>query len=479
MTHYPLPIYNKSNTIRDLCTGIRRCMKIQLGICILSALLLNAAHADRTVWYVHPDSTLNSIQAALDSCADNDIVLVGPGTYQELIYWPNTHGIHLTSELGPDVTIIDGNQLEEVVILLETGVDSTTIINGFTIQNGCTGIVCNFASSPIITGNNIQENTPYPWAGGSGIICLDNSAPIITDNYLIDNAALLGGGIYCDHSSPKIINNTISSNGAFFCCGEAGKGGGIYCYHSSPIITGNNIVGNIADWGAGIHCWSSSPTITDNMIVDNMQGEEGDGGGIVCAYGSQPTITSCTITNNELDGVYSFGGASPVIHSCNITDNIGYGINNATDTVVIDAEGNWWGDGSGPYHPTANPGGLGDTVSDYVDFEPWLTNPGVEEYTTSSPLTLYLHFTPNPFTEITEIRYSILDAGYSMQIPTLCIYDASGRLVKSFRPTHYAIRNTLSWNGRDGQNRMCGSGTYFVVLQADEYTATRKILLIR
>ena len=456
-------------------------MKNSMFIILLFFSLKAEANAERTVWYVHPDSALNSIQAALDSCADNDIVLVGPGTYQELIYWPNTHGIHLTSELGPDVTIIDGNQLEEVVLVLETGVDSTTIINGFTIQNGCTGIVCNFASSPVITGNIIQENVPYPWAGGSGIVCLDNSAPIITDNDLIDNAALLGGGIYCDHSSPKIINNTISSNGAFFCCGEAGQGGGIYCYHSSPIITGNNIAGNIADWGAGIHCWSSSPTITDNMIVDNIQGEEGDGGGIVCAYGSQPIIRSCTISNNELDGVYSFGGASPIIRNCNITDNIGYGINNATDTVIMDAEHNWWGDASGPYHPTANPGGLGGAVSDYVDFDPWLTSPGINEYTISAPLRLYLQVTPNPFHSRTQIRYSILDTRSLIRKPALGIYDAAGRLVKSFN-LESSIENQESnvvWDGRDDQNRILGSGTYFVVLQVEECTTTRKILLIR
>lgn len=45
------------------------------------ALLLSVetVHADRTIWYVHPDSALNTIQTGLDSCADNDIVLVAPG----------------------------------------------------------------------------------------------------------------------------------------------------------------------------------------------------------------------------------------------------------------------------------------------------------------------------------------------------------------------------------------------------------------
>ena len=42
-------------------------------------------------------------------------------------------------------------------------------------------------------------------------------------------------------------------------------------------------------------------------------------------------------------------------------------------TTVMQAENNWWGDASGPFHPTLNPGGLGNAVSDNVDFIPFLT----------------------------------------------------------------------------------------------------------
>ena len=33
---------------------------------------------------------------------------------------------------------------------------------------------------------------------------------------------------------------------------------------------------------------------------------------------------------------------------------------------------NFWGDKSGPYHPSLNPDGKGDNVSDNVLFDPWL-----------------------------------------------------------------------------------------------------------
>jgi len=38
----------------------------------------------------------------------------------------------------------------------------------------------------------------------------------------------------------------------------------------------------------------------------------------------------------------------------------------------LDAEKNWWGDKTGPYHPTDNPNGKGDEITDYVLYKPWI-----------------------------------------------------------------------------------------------------------
>ena len=44
-------------------------------------------------------------------------------------------------------------------------------------------------------------------------------------------------------------------------------------------------------------------------------------------------------------------------------------------SAVVDARFNWWGNITGPHHPTLNPNALGTTVSDFVNFEPWLVDP--------------------------------------------------------------------------------------------------------
>jgi hypothetical protein len=59
------------------------------------------------------------------------------------------------------------------------------------------------------------------------------------------------------------------------------------------------------------------------------------------------------IENNNLNGV------STVLLDC-------------PTPVAFDATNNYWGDASGPYHPTLNAAGLGSRVSDRVLFDPWL-----------------------------------------------------------------------------------------------------------
>lgn len=91
------------------------------------------------------------------------------------------------------------------------------------------------------------------------------------------------------------------------------------------------------------------------------------------------TIYHCTI-NNNLIGIHgrNFALSDIEVHECSIKGNTNYGILNEYPAYDIDATDVFWGPNgapdnqTGPYHPTKNPGGLGDTVSDYVLFTPWL-----------------------------------------------------------------------------------------------------------
>ena len=99
---------------------------------ILSILFLSVCYG--TTINVPTDST--TIQAGINGAEEGDTVLVAAGTYVENITWPPTNGIKLIGS-GEDDCFIDGNKEASVIRFEEDlGGISTTLITGFTIQNG-------------------------------------------------------------------------------------------------------------------------------------------------------------------------------------------------------------------------------------------------------------------------------------------------------------------------------------------------------
>ncbi|MBD3348637.1 MAG: T9SS type A sorting domain-containing protein [Candidatus Eisenbacteria bacterium] len=83
---------------------------------------------------------------------------------------------------------------------------------------------------------------------------------------------------------------------------------------------------------------------------------------------------------------------------------------------------------------------------------------------------------PNPFNPATTISYAL---------PGPCrasvrVYDASGRLVSVLADgPHAAGEHTLTWRGRDDRGNELGSGVYFLLLEAGEATARRKMVMVK
>jgi len=277
---------------------------------------------DVTAAVINVPADYPTIQQGINASADGDTVLVQPETYVENINF-NGHNIVLgslffttqdTSYISS--TIIDGNQAGTVV-KFNGNFDNTTIIAGFTIQNGrdhnySAGIFCPEGANPSIINNIIRGNRLITeFLAGAGISC-QRSSPMIANNLISQNISLgyppgMGGGIGCfDHSNPLIRGNVIVNNSA-----DYGYGGGIFCYDSSPIISGNIIAGNISHdgLGGGISCLYSDPIIINNTICYNTSML---GGGL---YSEEPVpiVRNTIIRDNVAEEDVNFYVTPPII----------------------------------------------------------------------------------------------------------------------------------------------------------------------
>ena len=164
------------------------------------------------------------IQAAVEAAADQDTVLVKPGEYvvaESISFQGKT--LTLKGESGPVETTIRMTGRDSVVVF-DNGEGEAAVLEGFTLT------------------------------GGRG------------------RRARLGGGVYCEESSPTLRNCTITGN-------TAGWGGGVLCNkNSSPTIVNCTITGNFAgESGAGVYAVSnSSPSLNNCIVWGNLGGSIGD-----------------------------------------------------------------------------------------------------------------------------------------------------------------------------------------------------------
>ena len=204
------------------------------------------------------------------------------------------------------------------------------------------GIQVGYGASGEVIGNqvfNCTVNNPN-WAA-SGIIIVDTHEVTVDSNY-VEGCDV---GI-CAVDFPSAYGPPWD-----------------YDILSNVLITRNVVVGNI--WQIDVSNDARNVTITYNDIIN--------------------------ATEDGIDIWSYFGDVYPTdvkIHYNNIEGSGGYGIWASEELAnqPVDARFNWWGDPTGPYHnttwtykgePYGPHYGLGDRVSDYVLYDPWLVEPFV------------------------------------------------------------------------------------------------------
>jgi len=248
--------------------------------------------------------------------------------------------------------------------------DNCTITNNVCNNNNRYGIFVRWQSTDITVSNNTANNNDY------GLFVNEVGSVSIVSNNCSDN--YFNGFLIQDLRNIELKNNICYSNMqngfSFNDANECiilqnmivGNNNGIYIENSKNIgISINTFKGN--EVGITIDRSSNDNIIDKNYFINNNKS------GIVIDYYSDNTI----ITNNTITGngngisITDSSEGTEVFHN-NISKNSKYGIDASENNgKFIQATYNWWGDSSGPYHIADNPNGLGDNITNDVEFNPW------------------------------------------------------------------------------------------------------------
>jgi len=237
---------------------------------------------------------------------------------------------------------------------------NTVVGNGLEAGSGWwaeNGIQTAWGAGGSIIENNVSNckvNNPY-WVA-TGIMVYDAADAV---NILDNSVADCDTGIAVISPSFDLVDGNVVTG----CTWDGIRLG----WPVDNCTVSNNIISN--NW-AGIGVWDASDnTIENNIVKSNEYGI------IVDGDSHNNVITRNDILNNMIDGILvePYGGFDPSgteIHCNNIVDNANYGVNKI-GLETVNARCNWWGAASGPYHNVTNTSGLGDRVSDNVDYYPW------------------------------------------------------------------------------------------------------------
>lgn len=296
--------------------------------------------------------------------------------------------------------------------------DTIIVHSGTYLETLCIkgkSLTINAASTPVIKGK-ASFTTNYggsPWTR-LAVIFVVNSTNVVISGFDVEGLGPSQDGIVYVYSSGQITNCIISGNtiGDMYSIDVEARASdlvvssctiknfgriGVYMANCTGGVYSSTIIGQV---------YTNEDQVSYGIEIENHQGVRGiveimeniiyncdntfspeplwfSAGIVIDAWsefmGPLPSSTVNMICNNIYNNYYGIEVCKNPLsfaHYNNIYKNRVYGVTSTPDylgnNATFDARYNWWGNATGPHHPTLNPSGLGNPVSDNVNFSPWL-----------------------------------------------------------------------------------------------------------
>jgi len=301
-------------------------------VCILGlGLTTTASAATLNVPGTHP-----TIGAAIEAAADGDTVVVGPGTYAEILRLTSFNKqVTVRSSNGAGSTTITGNGVSAPLYILNNSADNAdknVTFEGFTFANGrgepnTSPVTIDDAKPSFV--DCVFENNSAPVKGGA-VLIFGPRANVTFDNCIFRNnntggfggAVLVNGeGCQAHFTNCEFENNSNRSGGNF------NSGGALQFTDASGSVVQSTFRGNSSTYSGGavmiFQPFTSPPqsvdiigcVFEDNFCQPNPSQPDNpaptEGGAVHIEDNVDVTITECYFENNTAEssgGVNSYRG---------------------------------------------------------------------------------------------------------------------------------------------------------------------------
>jgi hypothetical protein len=321
---------------------------------------------------------------------------------------------------GSTITNVDATGIEAMGNKLTANINHNTITGRGSItdevQNGI-----NVGRDAVATANynaisNLMYQPKTSWA--AGIIFYHYVSPTgksaTANNNTITDCQI---GIIFNNANASAAGNIVHGGtvGLIGIYAEPDAAGDWTASFVANTVTGVRDIGSHKNAAIGANTYDSSATL--ELTIEGNQlagGGATDADGIsIGVEGADDSIVS-TITNNVISG-WEYGirldgarvdAAGSHANNNNISGNEIFGLYNG-GSGTLNATCNWWGAASGP---SGEGPGMGDAVSDNVDFEPWVVVPTVTTQPATEVLvysvTLNLNYTVGSCYGPAQVRFA-------------------------------------------------------------------------